>query len=135
MVYKGRVAAAVLVASLVLPFAAASASAAGSPKSFSASFCYAATYGDISPAFVATVSWSGYRVDGVALGEGDGTGAGFGVVDPINPATRSGTDTVAILADDSSPFGGVDIRLGNHVWASQSVTAPSGSWANLPACP
>ena len=80
--------AAVLAASLMLLVGASSASA-GPNKSFDATFCFATSYEGVSPALVATVTWSGYRVNNVSIGIGDGSGAGFGVFFPVT-AARSG---------------------------------------------
>ena len=125
--------AAVLAASWMLVVGVGSASAVGPNKSFDATFCYATSYEGVSPALVATVTWSGYRVNTISIGIGDGSGAGFGAFFPVT-AARSGTEIVYIGVDNSAPFGGVDIRNGNHIWASEPVDAPTGDWANLPAC-
>jgi hypothetical protein len=125
-----------LAAALLLALAVGTVQAAKSDKSFGARFCFAqavaapAGTGDL----VATVSWSGYRVDGVGFGVGDGTGAGFGVINPVEPPARSGEVTVALGVDNSTGFAGVDIRNVNHIWASQEQNAPGGDWSGLTAC-
>jgi hypothetical protein len=123
---------------LLLAASAGSVSAAKQSKSFDATFCFTQSSVPEDPAgtgeLTASVSWSGYRVTGIGFGVGDGTGAGFGVVQPVEPAARTGAETISLGVDNSVPFGGVDIRNGNHVWATIDQNAPDGNWANLPAC-
>ena len=131
-------AASVGAALLLLAASAGGVSAAKSTKSFDATFCFAQSSDPNAPAgtgdVTAFVSWSGYRVDGVAFGVGDGSGAGYGVIQPVEPVARAGSESVSLGVDNTVPFGGVDIRLGKHIWASLDQNAPGGSWANLPAC-
>jgi hypothetical protein len=125
-------------AMLLLAVSAGSVSAAKQSKSFDATFCFTQSSDSNDPAgtggLTASVSWSGYRVDGIAIGVGDGSGAGYGVIDPVEPAARAGSQSVTLGVSNDVPFGGVDIRLGNHIWASIEQDAPSGNWANLSAC-
>jgi len=115
--------------------------AAGRPASFDATFCFAAAEGEpetegyLPDRIVANVSWSGYAVDGVSIGSGDGQGAGFGYVDPLGSVVRTGSHELWIAADDeTNVVAGVDIRIHNHVLASEDVDRPGTSWSGLTAC-
>jgi hypothetical protein len=128
-------------AMLLLAVSAGGVAAAKQSKSFEATFCFTQSTDPTDPAppagtgdLTASVSWSGYRVDGIGLGVGDGSGAGYGVIDPVEPAARAGSQSVTLGVSNDVPFGGVDIRLGNHIWASIEQDAPNGNWANLSAC-
>jgi hypothetical protein len=125
-------------AMLVLAVSAGGVAAAKQSKSFEATFCFTQSSDSNDPAgtggLTASVSWSGYRVNGIGFGVGDGTGSGFGVIDPVEPAARTGSQSVTLGVTNETPFGGVDIRLGNHIWASIEQDAPDGNWANLSAC-
>jgi hypothetical protein len=135
---KHRLVVTLAAAASLLVLTAGSVSAART-ATFDATFCFAPaegvpdTEGYLPDRIVADVTWSGYAVDGVSIGSGDGQGAGFGYVDPLGSVMRSGTHELWIGADEGNVVAGADIRIHNHVLASEEISKP-GSWSGLPAC-
>jgi hypothetical protein len=126
-------------ACLLFAVSAGVVQAAKATKSFEATFCFTQRAGEAAGTgdLFASVTWSGYRVDGISIGVGDGAGNGLGFVEPVEPAARSGAQTVSIGVENSPDFvvAGVDIRNGTHVWASAEQRAPNGDWSQVRACP
>ena len=138
MLAKSRSRAIALAAvAMLLTAAAGSVQAAKVTKSLTATFCFAQRGG--APAgdgeLFATVDWAGYRVNGVSIGVGDGSGQGLGFIEPVDPPSRQGRLTLSIGVNNTDfRVGGVDIRNGNHIWDSREVNAPNGDWSQLTAC-
>ncbi len=103
------------------------AAAAASPRSFDAAFCFSYGIG-----LRATVTWAGYRVDEVFGGQLDGQHRE--AVVPVDPAARQGTVTIDLGYDDAVPFASAGIRLGKHVWQTETVHATGLDFPNLPGC-
>jgi hypothetical protein len=119
---------AALLAIWVLAIAVPTAAAANPNRSFAFSACLD------SPGYVEmTVTWSGFKVDEATFGFGDGTGQGYGVVDPLDVA-RQGTQSEVLGSDPQMVIAAGAVLFHGHVIASDSIDVPSGGWDALTPC-
>ena len=137
---RSRIVAALAICMLSIG-AAGIAQAAGRPvPSFDVAWCFAPEVGipedeGYQPdRLVATISWSGYVVDAISLGAGDGTGAGFGFVEPLSRPSRTGSETRELGIDNESVIAGASILFRDAVLQDEDLDQPGGGWSALGAC-
>jgi hypothetical protein len=131
--------ASLLTAGLLLALTAGSVQAAKLPKSFDATFCFAATNGldpedpeYLPDRIVVDFTWSGYAVDTISLGSGNGE-VGFGFVERLDSVMRSGDLERWIGADNQNTATSAVIQIHDHVLAQDTVIR-FVSWSELGPC-
>jgi hypothetical protein len=114
-------------------FASASPVVAARPGSFTFDACWSSATTSVH----ASITWSGFRVDNYAFGQGLLDGSGFAFFTPIDTAS-SGTvtnDYGVNLTDDDDLIGGSVYFHGlRHAIKSDEILRPPGGWSTLDAC-
>lgn len=105
------------------------------PVSAARSFSFTACWDGDS--VVGTITWSGFRVDEYAFGQGQLDGSGFAFFVPIDTATSgSYSNDYGVNLDDTVDLigGSVYYRTTRHAIKSDQILRPSGGWATLDPC-